>query len=1653
MLFFYGAKPTVLLGHSLGEYVAMTLAGVLTLEDGMALTVKRAELMQSVKLQGAMVNISADVETVHELIDSVLSKQNQKNINGPDFAALNGPSYCVVSGDVEHIEAVIDKAESMGYSAKRLNTSHAFHSSHMDSILDAFENFAENIEFKPPAIKIISNLDGKVADKNTFSANYLRSHLRNAVNFVACVETLKSQKINVCVEVGPQPVLSILAKASGFEGTNIDLQSIKKNTVQDFYQGLTKIYQQGADIHWKNLTTSRRNTFSKSDLDIEVPSYPFTRKLHWIQFSENPTTMSPRQPAYYFQQTLPLENNGSVYDANEKECEKQNDIFYSICWQQEELPEIDSKSHRRNIIVLSNNEIPALKAVDTDCYKITEIIINSESDLNQLEQLNYEDIDGIINATTFSIDEKYNSNNNNDDETNTAKYTANALIEALELQQKILTVINTAIEKQESSNNSKNHHGNDPSSISYLHLVRDTVDIDMVQSDTDDRLVKNSCNENKKNQVSNFSLVQSGLTGFIKTAALEISNINIAQCDIESLAEDKLLNCFEELSFSLDDISQVQSEKNAVSHFIVYRDSKRFVSKLQPCDLIDKNNNSTRNSNSYNRDNSKRNKSAVIIAGGLSSIGRTLAEYFSDEDVNTENSIKHIVLTTRQSIDESSIADLRKTISDPSIHIHIEKVDLSDLSSVRDVISRYEKEFGIRGIIHTAGDTADAPLFELTAQQLAQPIESKVITAMNLHLASLHLSLDFFFLCSSLSSVLGSPGQANYAAANAFLDGLAIERQQQGLCATSINWGVWQDSRIFQSLPKSLQLRLSRNGVAPLLPEQTKKAFNNLLINFSHLFSQNSEPSKYSEPSHSSNPSQVVIANLDAELLSQQAATAHLLSELLHDDNNNNDDKDTLSVSINNDQFATNTNHIEQLKLLPESEQLSYVTNTLESIIKDMLQMHDANIAADEMFNEYGIDSLLSMELIANIKTSFSIDLYPRELVEKPTLKDLSRYLLNELSTEIQTPENLSVNEKNIDLPEIETSSFIDLKNYPIKRSEKLKPTAFILSSPRSGSTLLRAMLAGNTELFSPPELHLLQYSRYQQRKDDLGESSLGEGLTRAIMELKACEPDEANQWLDKAIENDDRILNVYKALQDSCGDRLLVDKSPTYALNIDTLHHSESLFTGAKYIHLIRHPYSVIESFTRMRMDKVLASESSHDVTNGNKEKNQTRKQTSRHLTAEATWYQTNNNIVKFLSDIDPSQHHVVIYEDLVKQPETILKNICEFLEVNFESSMLNPYGHDRMIDGLHKASIGIGDPNFSSRKTLDANLGDKWKGIVLDQTLNEKTQRLAEEFHYSLPNDISSDTLNDKSNTISITKTDDNKTKDINFFSPKESTIQLQNHAISLIEWGDPNGQPVLLLHGILDQSLVWDATVKQFSKLSLENKPYRFIAPDLRGHGLSSHVETGACYQLVNYVSDLKALVEHLSLTDFILVGHSLGSMVSALYAATFSEHLRHLILVETILPNGVDHLDMQQQLRVELSYMQQSYQHPLFKHQQDAVDLMLATIKNLDEELAIQLCDRALIQIDNGFEWRWDPILRTRVGLRFHGTQNQYLQLLENIAVPVDWLVGNNSRQNRPDDLKKLKHALRAATVHELEGGHNLQFDQPLAVAKAIATVPV
>src|SRR5439155_8383001 len=190
----WGVKPSVLIGHSIGEVVAAAVAGLFDLEDAVTLVAARARLMQSVTAPGGMAAVPAPVADVEPLLAGYADLA---------IAGINSPQQCVVSGGRESLAAVTEVLKARGLDVRQLPVSHAFHSPLMNEVFDAFRSAIAGVKFREPSITLISNVTGEVAKPAEIgNPDYWVRHIGAPVNFEAGMRAVDRRGRHAFIEVG-----------------------------------------------------------------------------------------------------------------------------------------------------------------------------------------------------------------------------------------------------------------------------------------------------------------------------------------------------------------------------------------------------------------------------------------------------------------------------------------------------------------------------------------------------------------------------------------------------------------------------------------------------------------------------------------------------------------------------------------------------------------------------------------------------------------------------------------------------------------------------------------------------------------------------------------------------------------------------------------------------------------------------------------------------------------------------------------------------------------------------------------------------------------------------------------------------------------------------------------------------------------------------------------------------------------------------------------------------------------------------------------------------------------------------------------------------------------------------------------------------------
>ena len=895
----WGINPDAVMGHSVGEYVAATVAGVFSLEEGLKLIATRAKLMQQLPCGGLMVSVMANESKVRELITPYTEKVA--------IAAINGPLSVVISGEAEAIATIVSSLESVGIKTKRLQVSHAFHSPLMEPMLAEFEAVAHQITYHQPNIPLISNITGVRADKSIATANYWVNHVLEPVRFAQSMETLHQKGYEIFLEIGTKPILLGMGRQCLPEEFGVWLPSLRPGVDewQQLLSSLGQLYVQGVKVDWVGF--DREYAREK----VALPTYPFQRQRYWVENSEGRDKTTKQLSATgsssvtelldrgdYQQLTAMLSGNDSLTavevvqqlihhhqtaltQATLKDC------LYQIEWQlKPSEPASNSQSLHGQWLIIGGEATVAQKLAEQfeqrsqSCYVVKQF----SQDYSQLLQLVQQETElplvGIVYLTCEEVPAP-------------TETTCQSLLGLLE-----------ALLQEESSNPAK-----------VWVVTAGAV-----------ALGKHP-----------IAVAQTPVWGLGKVVSLEHPQLWGGLIDLkpDSTVEAQVKSLLGEL---LNPDAEEQ---------VAYRGERRYVPRLVP------------SSPSTSKRFKVESMGSYLLTGGLGSLGLKVADWL------VQQGARHLILVSRRGLTEEAkpaVTALQKA----GTKISVIAADVAERTDMERVWQQLQAEGNLlKGIIHAAGVVRLDTLEELTPEAWEAVLRPKVKGGWNLHELSRSENLDFFVCFSSIASVWGSKGQAHYAAANQFLDGLMHYRSSLGLPGLAINWGPWADGGMATAEAQEL---LGQMGVEALSPELAISALEYLI---------------------STDQVQVAVSRNDWSRFKAMYALKRPRPLL-----------DLIATPTEGIEIKTDTapSLRQRLEVVTETQRKELLQQALQEEVARVLGLPTTNKPDPEIgFFELGMDSLMAVELQNRLSKLLGVNLPSTLTFDFPNIERLTNYITKEV--------------------------------------------------------------------------------------------------------------------------------------------------------------------------------------------------------------------------------------------------------------------------------------------------------------------------------------------------------------------------------------------------------------------------------------------------------------------------------------------------------------------------------------------------------------------------------------------------------------------------------------------------------------------------------
>jgi len=686
-----------------------------------------------------------------------------------------------------------------------------------------------------------------------------------------------------------------------------------------------------------------------------------------------------------------------------------------------------------------------------------------------------------------------------------------------------------------------------------------------------------------------------------------------------------------------------------------------------------------------------RNKGVYVVIGGQGGIGFTISKFLAERYKANVVIISRAVFPEKEkwssltgnihndfSLKINEITDLEKN----GAMFTFKKADVSDLGEMEKSIAEIYGEFGeIHGIIHSAGEVDYAGIIQKrNRSDTDRLLQAKMKGMQVIEKIFSEKSLDFIAMFSSIANIVYELkfGQVGYNAANEFLDLYSYMDCRHYV--TSINWTDWSYvGMTHRTLEGKYHPIIDQAGIKP---DEGTLVFDRII-------------------NHGLSQTVVISSDLKNVKLSLQKSIDDAGEEKTPEKKNR--------TSYKRPDLTTEY-------VAPADE----LERKLIQIWEDSFGFE--GLGVNDNFFELGGDSLKGMRFVNRYKEMLDDIVHVSVVFDAVTIRELAEYFKVHYPQAIARiqQQNTGCREKFREEKEPESiREFISGINACNENSRVETPAVFILSPLRSGSTLLRVMMAAHDKLFSPQEISIMQYGNLSEISDDLAQV---QAILRTIMELKSCTKEEAYEFFADFRNKHMDVIEFFNVLSELAGNRIFVHKSPGYALNEEVLQKIKKHFKNVKFIHLQRNPYAMIRSFEEAKIDlfvnKELIVKYNHN----------------RRKLAEHIWYGAHINIDRLKAESDPGQFLTVKFEDMVENPELVSRQVCEFLGIDFQPGMLDPYSDSKklMTDGVTSEGMMVGDVKFHNYRAITKEVAYKWIEDYDSDFLSDKSLVLAKQMGY---------------------------------------------------------------------------------------------------------------------------------------------------------------------------------------------------------------------------------------------------------------------------------------------------------------------------------
>ncbi|SDD13058.1 type I polyketide synthase [Actinokineospora iranica] len=880
-----GLSPDLLAGHSIGELAAAYVAGVFSLADAAKLVAARGRLMQRARAGGAMIAVEAtEAEIAATLVDGVV------------VAAVNGPASVVVAGDAEPAETVAAHWRGLGRRVTRLTVSHAFHSPHMDDVLDEFRAVAESIEYHPPRVPVVSAVTGRPlpADVTGYAEHWV-GQIRGAVRFHDAVTALRAAGAALFVEVGPSAALTPLIRSAGVARV-VPLGRSTGSEPEVFAAGMARVAGEEPthpfrrDRYWLPPRPARGGAgHPLLDSVVELVDRDEVVLAGTVSLADHPwlaghvvngSTLLPGtaflELALFAGERVGLPEVADLTLQSPLTVPESGSVQIQVTVRDRRLSvhsrldgEREWSRHATGLLADADPEAARAGAERLEWPSESGSAALGDA-YDRLAALGY-DYSGVfrgLRAAHHDGDAVYAEVRLPDEHLgHESGYLLHpALVDAV-LHPIVLGLVDgdgdgDGLRLPFAWSGVRAHTGvlggqevrariTPTGGDTYELLLADATGVPIA---TVDGLAFRASTRAEAGAVPLHELtwqaVRSTAAQDLRPTVVEVPatadpTATVARClreiqewvAVEHDPADRLVLVTRAAMAAVPGEPTADPAAAAVWGLARTAQSEHpdqvvvvdIAADAEAAAAVDA---AVRTGEPQAAVRAGRilvprvakvaapaaaafgwdPDGTVLITGGTGGLGALVARH-----LRHRHGVRDLVLVSRRGQDAPGAAALAAELAGARI-VAADVTDRAALASLVDGLP-------LSAVIHTAGVLDDATIAALTEERIAAVMAAKADAARHLHELTADRDLAAFVLFSSVSGLLGTAGQANYAAANAYLDALAAHRRADGLPATSLAWGLWQEG-MGQSLGETDVRRWARTGIAPLTAEQGLALFD-----------------------------------------------------------------------------------------------------------------------------------------------------------------------------------------------------------------------------------------------------------------------------------------------------------------------------------------------------------------------------------------------------------------------------------------------------------------------------------------------------------------------------------------------------------------------------------------------------------------------------------------------------------------------------------------------------------------------------------------------------------------------------------------------------------------------------------------------------------